>query len=75
MLAKVGSEAADVEVERVVTRGGVAHELVKAAEDADLLVLGSRGHGGFMGLLLGSVSHQCVHHATCPVVIVPGGER
>ena len=75
MLAEVGSEAADVEVERVVTRGGVAHELVKAAEDADLLVLGSRGHGGFMGLLLGSVSHQCVHHATCPVVIVPGGER
>lgn len=54
-----------------VRRGSLSGELLAAAEGADLLVVGSRGHGGFMGLLLGSVSHQVAVHATCPVVIVP----
>ena len=54
-----------------VVAGAPARALLDAAKDADLLVVGSRGLGGFSGLLLGSVSQQVAHHATCPVVIVP----
>lgn len=68
-----------VEVERHVVEGPPAAVLVDESRGADLLVVGSRGHGGFADLLLGSVSQQVSHHAACPVVIVrpraTGGER
>jgi nucleotide-binding universal stress UspA family protein len=63
----------EVEVEPRVVRGDAAGALLRVAKEdgADLLVVGSRGRGGFTGLMLGSVSQQCVHHAPCPVVVVP----
>lgn len=54
----------------VVVQGHSARALVDAAEGADLLVVGSRGHGGFVGALLGSTSQYCVQHAPCPVVVI-----
>ena len=59
-----------VKVSAIVREGNAARILLETAEDADLLVVGSRGHGGFTEALLGSVSQHCVHHALCPVVIV-----
>jgi nucleotide-binding universal stress UspA family protein len=69
-------DATGVEVGRVLSCGGAAGAILDAASDADLVVVGSRGCGGFTGMLLGSVSHQVAHHAPCPVVVVPpDGER
>jgi nucleotide-binding universal stress UspA family protein len=58
-------------VERKLATGNPAPTLVDEAKGAALLVVGSRGRGGFTGLLLGSVSQQVAHHASCPVVIIP----
>jgi nucleotide-binding universal stress UspA family protein len=66
-----GSAAEGVTIERHVVRGNAASALLEVAEGAALLVVGSRGRGGFAGLLLGSISQQVVHHASCPVVVVP----
>ena len=59
-----------VPVTRLVAQGDVSESLIEASRDADLLVLGSRGRGGFAGLKLGSVSAECVQHASCPVVVI-----
>lgn len=68
--AEAGDALAGVEVTLEPREGRPTAALLAAAADADLLVVGSRGRGGFADLLLGSVSHQCASHAACPVVIV-----
>ena len=59
-----------VEIRSVVIQENPARALLDTAKGADLLVVGSRGHGGFAEALLGSTGQHCVHHATCPVVII-----
>jgi nucleotide-binding universal stress UspA family protein len=66
----LAEEAEPPALDRVVVEGPAAEELVRRSEKAELLVVGHRGRGGFAGLLLGSVAHQCSAHATCPVVVV-----
>jgi nucleotide-binding universal stress UspA family protein len=71
-LREVVADQDDVAIERRVDQGVPAAVLVAESLGAELLVVGSRGHGGFAQLLLGSVSQQCAQHASCPVVIVRG---
>ncbi|MGW3268243.1 universal stress protein [Streptomyces sp. NPDC001056] len=64
-----------VQVSTVVRYGAPAGVLIEASRDAVLLVVGSRGLGGFRGLLLGSVAQHCVQHAACPVLVLRGHEE
>jgi nucleotide-binding universal stress UspA family protein len=63
------TEHPDVPVKYQVPHGAAGRELIKASADADLLVVGTRGSGGFSGLLLGSVTDQIVEHAKCDVLV------
>jgi nucleotide-binding universal stress UspA family protein len=72
-VAKAARQLGDARPASVTVRavsGLPAAELIAASRDADLLVVGSRGGGGFAGLLMGSVSSQAVSHAACPVVVI-----
>jgi nucleotide-binding universal stress UspA family protein len=70
-LEKIGRESRPSSVTVRAATGLPAEALLAAAADADLLVVGSRGAGGFKRLLMGSVSTQVTHHARCPVVVIP----
>jgi len=59
-----------VDVITEVLEGHAGEQLIRLSENADLLVVGARGHGGFLGLLMGSVTTYVVNHALCPVVVV-----
>jgi nucleotide-binding universal stress UspA family protein len=60
----------EVPIERKIAYGHPAQVLIDESADADLLVVGNRGYGGFTGMVLGSVSTHCVTHAHCPVTVV-----
>ena len=68
--AAAAPSTSGLEVEWLGIPGNPSEVLIQASRGASLLVVGSRGLGGFMGLMIGSVSNQCVHHAHCPVLVV-----
>lgn len=71
VLGKVSAARRPPSVEVRAVMGLPADEILSAARDADMVVVGSRGAGGFHKLLMGSVSSQVTHHARCPVVVIP----
>jgi nucleotide-binding universal stress UspA family protein len=75
IVADVEAETHGVPVEKRVVRRQPGEALVRASGDADLLVIGSRGHGPVRRLVLSSVGQYCTTHASCPVVVTPHHER
>jgi nucleotide-binding universal stress UspA family protein len=71
-IADAGAQPASVSVSVSAVSGQAARALIDASGNADLVVVGSRGEGGFASMLLGSVSSKVVSHAACPVVVVRG---
>jgi nucleotide-binding universal stress UspA family protein len=69
-LSAVGADDSGPVVKRLVVARDPAKTLIEMSREADMVVVGSRGRGGFRGLLIGSVSQQVVHHAHCPVLVV-----
>jgi nucleotide-binding universal stress UspA family protein len=74
-LVEDAGKEGDVPMTWETVEGHPATALLGVVEDEDILVVGSRGHGGFVSALLGSVSQHVVTHARCPVVVIPGSER
>jgi nucleotide-binding universal stress UspA family protein len=69
--ALVNDDAPELQTETLLVEGHAADELIRASSNASLLVVGRRGLGSVAELVLGSVSHQCVLHSHCPVLVVP----
>jgi nucleotide-binding universal stress UspA family protein len=69
-VAGVAERYPEVGVRQEVVHAPAAHHLAERSADAQLVVVGDRGHGGFVGLLLGSVSQYLIHHCACPVAVV-----
>jgi len=69
-IAPLAAKFSDVSVDCRVLHSSAAKGLIEISRPARMLVVGSRGHGGFTGMLLGSVSDQCVRHGSCPVLVV-----
>ena len=74
-LASIDRGRAGIEVSSELVNGHAATVLLEEARDATLLVVGTRGTGGVAGTLVGSVAHAAIHHAGCPVLVVPGTAR
>jgi nucleotide-binding universal stress UspA family protein len=71
----MGTQGQPVDIRTTVAEGPAPQVLLAAATGADLLVVGSRGHGAFAGMLLGSVSQHCAQHAPCAVVVIPDDDE
>lgn len=71
-LTEVFGDDRPTSLQALVCEGSAARVLLDASKTARMLVIGSRGHGGFAGAMLGSVSSACAHHGACPVLVVHG---
>jgi nucleotide-binding universal stress UspA family protein len=70
IVGEAEAEFPTVDIAQRVVAGNAAHELIAMSESADLVVVGAKGHGGFAGMLIGSVSQHVLSHSACTVVVV-----